>query len=103
MNTIQPLGDTANHLVDQAAQGTEAAVGTTRRFASEAEQRARRSIEAVRQGSQQLRDKAQRASDGSIAYIKEEPVKAVLIAAVAGAALLALTTLMLGRVQGDRR
>ena len=55
---------------------------------------AQRGVDAVRGGSQQLRDSAQRASDTTVGYIKDEPVKAVLIAAATGAALMALIGLM---------
>lgn len=55
---------------------------------------ARRGVDAVRDGSQQLRERALRASDSTVGYIKDEPVKSVLIAAVAGAALFALASLL---------
>ena len=54
---------------------------------------ASRGVEAVRDGAQQIRDKAHSVSDSTVSYIKEEPVKAVLIAAAAGAALMALLSL----------
>jgi hypothetical protein len=41
-----------------------------------------------------LRDKALRASDNTVGYIKDEPVKAMLIAAATGAALMALVSLI---------
>ena len=44
--------------------------------------------------AEQLRDRAHRASDGTVNYIKDEPVKAVLIAAATGAALMALVALI---------
>ena len=47
-------------------------------------------MEAVRDGSVQLRGHAKRASETTVAYIKDEPVKAMVIAAAAGAALMAL-------------
>ncbi len=52
-----------------------------------------RGVEAVREGAQQIRDKAQSLSDSTVCYIKEEPVKSVLIAAATGAALMALLSL----------
>ena len=42
----------------------------------------------------QLRDQAVRASDKTVGYIKDEPMKAMLIAAAAGAALMALVALL---------
>lgn len=64
------------------------------RAAEQATAMAHRGIDAVREGSQQVRDKAQRASENTVQYIKDEPVKAVLIAAAAGAALMALVSLV---------
>jgi len=55
---------------------------------------AQRGADAVRGGSQQLRDQARHASDSTVTYIKDEPVKAVLIAAATGAVLMALVSLM---------
>jgi len=55
---------------------------------------AQRGVDAVRDSSQQLRDKALNVSDSAVGYIKDEPVKAMLIAAATGAALMALLSLM---------
>jgi ElaB/YqjD/DUF883 family membrane-anchored ribosome-binding protein len=55
---------------------------------------AQRGMDAVRDTSQQLRDKALHASDATVSYIKDEPVKSMLIAAAAGAALMALIGLL---------
>lgn len=92
-NFNTPLADGANHLADQAVQGVESARRSTQRFVSEAEQLARRGMSAVLDGSSQLRDKAQRAQDSTVGYIKDEPFKAVLIAAATGAALMAMVAL----------
>ena len=54
----------------------------------------RRGMDAVRDGSQQVRDKALHASDVTLGYIRKEPVKAVLIAAATGAALMGLIALL---------
>jgi ElaB/YqjD/DUF883 family membrane-anchored ribosome-binding protein len=64
------------------------------RVSSQAEAAARRGIEAVRDTSQQLRDKAMRASDSAVGYVKDEPIKAMLIAAATGAALMGLIALL---------
>ncbi|MCR5881482.1 hypothetical protein LRS03_00805 [Rhizobacter sp. J219] len=55
---------------------------------------AQRSMDAVRQTSQQLRDKAMHASDTTASYIRNDPIKSVLIAAATGAALMALVSLL---------
>ncbi|HEX6703558.1 MAG TPA: hypothetical protein VF169_02255 [Albitalea sp.] len=122
--TSKPFGQ-ANNLADDAAQGADGAIRTTQRVANEAlstlsdkveeardraapvvsrvaakaEELARRSADAVRDTSQQVKERAYRASDLTVGYIKDEPVKSILIAVAAGAALMALFSL-LGR---DRR
>ena len=55
---------------------------------------ARRGVDAVRGSSQLMRERAPRASDRTVNYVKDEPVKSVLIAAAAGAALFALASLL---------
>ncbi len=55
---------------------------------------AQRGLNAVHDTSAHLRDRALRASDTTVSYIKDEPVKAMLIAAATGAALMALIGLM---------
>jgi ElaB/YqjD/DUF883 family membrane-anchored ribosome-binding protein len=118
--TNKPLSQTPGNFADQAAQGADSAIKSTQRFANEAldslsdkvgevrdqaapvlnrvaekaETLARRGLEAVKDSSQVVREKALRASDSTVAYIKDEPVKAILIAAATGAALMALISLM---------
>lgn len=53
-----------------------------------------RSLDAVRGGSQQLRERALHASDATVARIRNEPIKSVLVAAAGGAALMALVSLL---------
>lgn len=55
---------------------------------------AQRGLDAVRDSSQKLRDQAQRASDGTRSYIRDEPLKSMLFAAATGAALVALLSLL---------
>ena len=55
---------------------------------------AQRVVEAVRESSQQLQDRAARVSDSTVKYIRNEPVKSLLIAAATGAVLMALVNLM---------
>jgi len=119
MFTKMPTESTDN-LVDQAAVSADRAIKTTQRVANEAldslsgsvqEMRdhaapalnrsseqlaalAQRGVDVMRDSSQQLRDRALRASDSTVGYIKDEPVKAMLIAAATGAALMALVSLL---------
>jgi ElaB/YqjD/DUF883 family membrane-anchored ribosome-binding protein len=73
----------ANQMIDHAAASTNHALGV-----------AQRSVAAVRDSTQHLLDRAHQASDTTVTYIKGEPVKAMLIAAAAGAALMALAGLL---------
>jgi len=84
------LADTVRHLHDDAAP-------VLNRAAARATEMAQHSLDAVRDGSQQLRASAQRASDNTVNYIKDEPVKAMLIAAATGAALMALVGMLRSR------
>jgi len=110
----------ANVMADQAAKSADHAIRSTQRVANEAldglaggvqdlrhqaapllnrvgEQAgamAQRGVDAVRDSSAQLREKALQAQDTTVSYIKDEPIKAMLIAAGAGAALMAVLSLM---------
>ena len=79
--------DATHTLIDQAALSADAAVQTTQRLATQAVDGVANTVQTVRQ---QVRDGANLASDKTVAYIREAPVKSVLIAAVTGAALLAV-------------
>ncbi len=84
----EQVGAAAEHAVQQVR---ERVLPAAVRLASQAEDMAHRGVEAVRESGEHLRQRALQASDRSIGYVREEPVKAVLIAAAAGAALMALT------------
>lgn len=81
LKTPHKVADVAVPLLDSASE--------------QASDLAQRVVEAVRESSQQLQDKAARASDSTAKYIRKEPVKSLLIAAAAGATLMALVSLML--------
>lgn len=118
--TSKPFSQSSNTLADQGAQSAESAIRATQRsgnealeslsdkvqdakaqaapvlnrVAAKAEELARRGTDAVRESSAQMRERALRASDATIGYIKDEPVKSILVAAAAGAALMALVSLL---------
>ena len=109
MSTITNTPATAAERADQAARSADDAIRSTQRAAHEAlnglsakanevrehaESLARRGMDVVRDSSTQLRERAAKASDTTVGYIKDEPVKAMLIAAATGAALMALVGLM---------
>ena len=118
--TTKPLAQQTQDVADSTAASAQGAIRSTQRAAdsaldrmsdkveevrsqatpilnkvtSQAEAAARRGMDAVRDTSQQLRDKATQASDMTVAYVKDEPIKAMLIAAATGALLMGLITLM---------
>ena len=117
--TSKPFSPEASNFVDNAADSASSAIRSTQnvannafdrlsdkvdtvreqtvplinRISTQAEAAARRGAEAVKETSAQLREKAVRAQDTTVGYIKEEPIRAMLIAAATGAALMALISL----------
>ena len=108
-----------NDLTDQAASSVDRTLQSTRRLANEAldglasgvqglrdgvdpvirashqvSDLAHQGMEALRDGSRHLQDRARRVPGDTVDYIRDEPVKAVLIAAAAGAVLAGLLSLM---------
>jgi ElaB/YqjD/DUF883 family membrane-anchored ribosome-binding protein len=79
-NTMQDLVDTSRTRVVGAADATA--------------DLARRGIERARHASTVVRDTARDASDSAIDYTRKEPVKALAMAAVAGAAVAATVMLV---------
>jgi ElaB/YqjD/DUF883 family membrane-anchored ribosome-binding protein len=120
--TSKPMAQQGQDMADNAAGSAQGAIRSTQRAAdqaldrlsekvdearsqagpllikvtSQAEAAARRGMEAVRDTSQQLREKALQAQDLTVAYVKDEPIKAMLIAAATGALLMGIVS-MLGR------
>jgi len=118
--TTKPFGQSTGSLADQAAQNADSAISSSKRVANEAldtlsdkvqdvkdqaapvlnrvaskaEELARRSADVMRDSSAQIKERAQRASYATVGYIKDEPVKSMLIAAATGAALMALISMM---------
>ena len=98
------LTDTSN-MIDRATQrsdgviqaGTDAAhqaldglSQTARQLQADAGHLSQRGLDALRDSSRQMRIGARRAGERTVGYIQDEPVKAVLMAAAAGAALVVL-------------
>ena len=120
MFTSNSSTDQSSKLVDQTADKADQAIKSTQRVANgafdslsasvhdlrdqavpalnrateQASALAHRSLSSVREASQHLRDKAARASDSTVNYVRDEPVKAMLIAAATGAVLLALMSML---------
>jgi ElaB/YqjD/DUF883 family membrane-anchored ribosome-binding protein len=90
-NTVDnALDSVSNKVEDIRSQATP----LIDRVSAQATAAAKRGVDAVRDTSQQLREKAVRASDTTVAYVKDEPIKAVLIAAATGALLMGLVGLL---------
>jgi ElaB/YqjD/DUF883 family membrane-anchored ribosome-binding protein len=86
-NTLDSVSNKVEDIRSQAAPLID-------RISTQAGVAAKRGIDAVRDTSQQLRASAARASDSTVAYVKDEPVKAVLFAAATGALLMGLVSLL---------
>lgn len=71
------------------------------RATAQAEDLARRGIDRARQASSAVREQAARVGDQTVGYIKDEPVKSVVMAAAAGA-VTALLLRWLARSGSDR-
>lgn len=92
----------AAQTADHAIQSTQAAANqaldglssSVQGLKSNAESLSQRSQEILRQSAKQLREKAVRVNDHTRQYIVAEPMKAMLLAAGAGAAVMALLTLV---------
>jgi ElaB/YqjD/DUF883 family membrane-anchored ribosome-binding protein len=86
-----------NSAFDGLVEGVQELRGSAAPMLDQASERAaslaQRSLDAIRNGSQQLRDTARNTRAGTVHYVRHEPVKAMLIAAATGAALMALVTL----------
>ena len=129
MNQLNPTSapDAARDLTDRAANKADQALQSTKRFgsdaahavqsgidslreavpsaisraATQAEDLTRRGIDRAREATATVREQAHRVSDQTVGYIKDEPMKAVLMAAAAGA-VAALVIGWLGRSRNDR-
>jgi ElaB/YqjD/DUF883 family membrane-anchored ribosome-binding protein len=122
MNTMtrtRPSGDTPHNLAEQAAETASHAIRSTQdmsnaaldrlndrveaardvaspaldRWSSQAETAVRRSADAVRETAAQLRNRAHQVSYAAADRVRDDPLKAVAIAAVAGAVLMGLFAL----------
>ena len=94
-NAADAAAPPVEHALSSAAQDLREQVSPLlERAGDQASALAQRGVDALRERSLQMREQALRASDGTLNYIKDEPVKAVLIAAAAGAALMALVGLL---------
>lgn len=98
-HAIRSTQRAANGAMDSVAQAAQeiredAVTPLLNRAADRAGALANRSVYAVREGSRQARARARQASASTVAYVRDEPVKSMLLAAASGAALLAVINLL---------
>ena len=119
-DTTKPLGTQAQNVTDRAADKAVTGVRSVQQAATSAIDKASDNVdqlkddaapildkvtdqaqklvqqgrEAFNDASQKARERFTQASDAAVGYTKDEPIKAMLIAAAAGAILMGLITLM---------
>lgn len=101
-HTAQALAESAAHtaqealstLGDKVDDARQAAPGMLSRAAAQVDDLTRRSLQRAQDARDQVKDQMTRAGDASRGYIRDEPVKSVLIAAATGAAVAALVSFL---------
>jgi ElaB/YqjD/DUF883 family membrane-anchored ribosome-binding protein len=91
MNTTSPTVADTKSVLSEVAQSAQPLI---KRASEQASALAHQGIDTWNATSQQLRDKAQQASDGTVSYIRDKPLTSVLIAAAGGAALMAIAAVL---------
>ena len=94
----------AHAAIDSAVDGLASVYGGTKPLLSRVGQRARDtaldSYDAAREQAAVLRERGQKAVDSTRGYVKDEPIKSLLIAAAVGAAVIALVEVV--RIRRNR-
>jgi ElaB/YqjD/DUF883 family membrane-anchored ribosome-binding protein len=84
----------ANDTIDKLQSGVQdlrdKAPGTLSRTAAQLDELARRTADRARETTAQARERVAAAGESAVGHVRDEPVKALLIAALAGAAAAAL-------------
>lgn len=83
-----------DRIAERATEWREEAVPAVKHAAERAEDYARQSAQWVRDRGERVRTSVVRASDNTVGYVREDPVRAVLMAAAAGALLYAVVRLL---------
>lgn len=79
---------------DKLADSAASVPLAVERAAGRASDAARLGTQKLQEGTQQVKAQLTHATDSALAYTKDEPVKALLIAAATGAGLMALVSLL---------
>ena len=94
MATQHAANEALNMLADKVLEIRNQAVPLVANANGQAHDYLRQGMDSVRNTSQQLASAALHTRNGATGYIQEEPLKALLIAAATGAALMALVSLI---------
>lgn len=90
----QGLGRAADSAASKVDQWRDEASPMLEKASVRVQEVGQKGMDALADASKQLRDRAAEASDVAVAYAKDEPMKALLIAAAAGALLMGLLSMM---------
>ncbi len=85
------LNDGATSMLDATSQAADKVMTSV---STEAQNLAHRGSQMLQDGTAQVRKQAEAARDATRGYIQQDPMKAVLFAAAAGAALVLLGSLL---------
>jgi ElaB/YqjD/DUF883 family membrane-anchored ribosome-binding protein len=99
LNIGDQLSDGATSVLDATTHAADQALAS---LTQEAQNLAQRSSRLLHDGSAQVRKQAEAARDATRGAIQHDPLKAVLIAAAAGATLVLLGSLLTRNPRGTR-
>ncbi|HOB92734.1 MAG TPA: hypothetical protein PK306_04125 [Aquabacterium sp.] len=103
IGTARQAADGAlDSLQEKATHLASVAPGTLSRVAAQIDDLTRRGMERAKAATDTAKDQAALAGDRTVSYIRNEPVRAVLIAAAAGAAVATLIGLLSSNRRADR-
>ncbi len=86
-----------DRLSEHAADWRDEAAPAVDRLTERAGDMARQGADWVRDSGERVRSQVVRASDRTVSYVRDEPVRSLMMAAAAGALIFALVRLMSGR------
>jgi ElaB/YqjD/DUF883 family membrane-anchored ribosome-binding protein len=96
------VGQQGSHIADQAAQSADAAIQTARKKAHDAMDEISDKMKSVKDQAAETLERFRPQLDAVTSYAREEPTKALLIAAAAGAGIMGLVALMARSSGGGR-
>ncbi len=103
-NAADAMADKADQAIRSAQQlandKLDGLAGTVQNLRQQAAPVIQKVTDQANQMAGQVRDKARYYRDGAVDFVRDEPIKAVLIAAATGAALMALLSMMGRRDRG---